>query len=108
MAVTVESSGTQTATLTTDHTLYTFTGAKVTQLLVDTNALVNGETLELWILTKVLTGGTLRQVFYAAYKHIQADPIKISVPVAVTFSAGYHLRQTGGTGRAFDWSVISV
>ena len=47
MAVTIEASGTQTATIDTEHTLATETDAKVYVLLVDTKNMVNGDELEL-------------------------------------------------------------
>ena len=42
MSVTVEGSGTQTATINTEHTLHTNSGAKVLTLLVDTANMANG------------------------------------------------------------------
>lgn len=107
MALTDESHGTQAATLGTDHTLATLAGGKVYALLVDTNALANGETLELWAMTKVLTGGTVREVFHVTFVNAQGSPIKQSLPVLTMWSCEFHLKQTGGTGRSFDWTVVS-
>lgn len=113
MAVTVEASGTQTATVTTEHTLSTETGAKTFVLIVDTSAMVKGDVLELRIKTRVLTGGTDRLVYISPpYAGVQtgdeAGPIKISVPVPSAFSCVFTLKQTLGTGRAYPWAVWSL
>jgi hypothetical protein len=104
----VETSGTQSATVGTEHTLATVTGAKVLVLIVDTANLALGETLELRVKIKVLTAGTVRQAYMAAYQHAQSDPIKFSIPVPSPFSADFTLKQTSGTGRSYDWSVVSI
>ena len=109
MAVTIEASGTQTATLTTEHTLATETDGKVYVLLVDTKNLVNGETLELRVKLKVLTGSTSALVYYATYTNIQTEIVKASIPIpSPGFEAIFTLEQNGGTGRAFEWSVLSI
>lgn len=108
MAITVEASGTQTATISTEHTLAAVTTAAVLTLSVDANAMVNGDVLELRITRKVLSGGTERLLFYAVFSNIQSEPIKCSVPVIAPFGATFTLKQTAGTGRAFPWSVESL
>jgi len=55
--------------------------AKTFVLYVDTNAMVNGDELELRVKMKVLTGSTAREVFFGTYAHVQGDPIKTSIPV---------------------------
>jgi len=70
--------------------------------------MVNGDVLELRVKTRVLTGGTDRLAYMAAYTNVQASPIKISIPVASMFSCAFTLRQTAGTGRNYDWSVVST
>jgi hypothetical protein len=108
MALAVIDSDTQTATLTTEHTLVTDTTGKTYVLCVDTAALVNGETLELRIYTKTLSGGTERLAYMATYVNVQQEPIKYSVPVPADISFKATLEQNGGTGRAFPWSVLSL
>lgn len=105
MAISVKTSGSQTATLTTEHELLATTDAGVYVLSVDTANLVNGETLTLKVKKKVRTGDTVRDCHVAVYKHIQAAPIKISPPIPGPFGATFTLRQDGGTGRAFPWSI---
>lgn len=111
MAVTVEDSGTQTATISTEHTLSTKSTAKVFILLVDTNAMANGDILELRVYTILLSGGTERVAYEATYAHVQVEPTKISIPLPATGQTNglkVTLKQTAGTGRAFPWSLVSV
>ena len=112
MAVTVEASGTQTATLDTEHTLATEAEAKVYVLIVDTGAMVNGDITVLRVKFPVLSGGTSRLVFSATYAHVQADPIKTSIPFCnpgLDATGGtFTLEQTDGTGRAYPWALVSI
>ena len=109
MAVTIENSGTQTAIIDTEHTLDTDADAKVFVLLVDTKAMVLGDILELRGKVKVLTGSTLALVYFATYAHVQEEIVKASVPVTSPgFQMDFTLKQTAGTGRAFEWSVVSI
>ena len=107
MALTQKASGTQTAIIDTEHTLTTITDAGVYQLLVDVNAMVDGDELELRIDIKVLTGSTARTVFYATFAHDQGvdGNVIISPPIPSAFSIAFTLLQDAGTGRAFDWAV---
>src|SRR4030066_540849 len=107
---TVEASGTQTATISTEHTLATVSTAKTLVLLVDVNAMVNADELELRVKTKMLSGGTTRVAYKASYKHAQPadDLIKISIPIPRDQEAVFTLKQVAGTGRAFPWKVMSL
>lgn len=108
MSVTVESSGTQTATISTEHSLATPTGAKVYQLIVDLNNLANGDVLELRVKQKVLSAGTVREFLVGTYANVQTQKIAASIPVTAPQGAEFTLKQTAGTGRAFDWAVVSL
>lgn len=108
MALTSAASGSQTATLTTEHTLATITAAGTYVLSVDAGALANGETLTLRIKTKIRTGDTSRVVYEAAFSHAQGSPNKYSPAVPVIVEGVFTLTQTGGTGRAFPWNVLQL
>ena len=108
MALAVVASGTQTATLTTEHSLAVSTTGKTYVLCVDTAALVNGETLTLRLKTKILSAGTQRLAYEGIFLHVQAEPAKYSVPVPANIEIEATLRQDGGTGRAFPWSLLSI
>lgn len=113
MPVSIPASGSQTATLNTDHTLVTQTaptGGAIYQLRVDTNALANGERVILTLQTKTRTSDTTRTVYRAEFNDIQSDPIKDSPAVAVVATSDLVaiLRQEGGTGRAFPWALYRL
>lgn len=107
MAATQESSGTQTATVTTEHTLATITTDKPFQLIVDIDALAAGEYVEIKVKRKVLSGGTTRTFAGGIYSWLDADvgPIVITPPILSTEEYVVTLKQLNGTGRAFPWAV---
>ncbi len=112
MAVTAQSSGTQTATVTTEHTLLDVSVAGTFTLHVDTINMASLDTLELRIYQMVLTGGTRRVAYYQRFDDAQPadDLIKISVPISNELTdAGalrFTLKQTTGTSRNFPWKVL--
>ena len=108
MAISSAASGTQTATLTTEHTLATVTTPGTYVLNVDTAALVNGETVALRAKVKTLSAGTSRQAYEGYFVHLQQNPSKFSIPVPALIEVVFTLRQDGGTGRAFPWNVIRI
>jgi len=112
MAVTVQGSGTQTATVGTEHTLLDVAVAGTFTLHVDAVNMAAGDVLELRIYQMVLTGGTRRVAYFEDFSGVQPvdDVIKISVPISNELTdAGalrFTLKQTAGTGRAFPWKVL--
>lgn len=102
------SSGTQTATISTEHTLATDTTNHSYVLVVDTGAMVNGDILELRLYTIVLASGTERVAYIATYAHAQGDPQKYSVPVPADISCKATLKQTAGTGRSYPWKLLAL
>ena len=108
MAVAVESSGTQTATIGTEHSLAAPTSAGVRQLVVDLVNLVNGETVELRVKRPALSGGAIGTWQTAVYTHAQPEPIVISVPMPSAVGGTFTLKQTVGTGRNFPWAVETL
>jgi hypothetical protein len=112
MAVTAHASGTQTATVTTEHFLSSPNVAGTFTLHVDTVNMAAGDVLELRIYQMVLTGGTQRVAYFARYDGAQPtdDLIKISVPISNeltdTNALRFSLTQTTGTGRNYPWKVL--
>ncbi len=114
MAVTAQASGTQTATVGTEHQLADTNVAGVFIFEVDTNAMVAGDIVELRVYEMILTSGTSRVVFSHAYYGAQdasADGLqKNSIPVSNELTDAtalrFSLKQTFGTGRAFPWKVL--
>lgn len=108
MSVAVNTSGSQTATVDTEHTLATVTDAGVYILVVDTAAMVAGDELELRIYGKARSSDTERVLRYASFAGPQGMPLKDCVPVVSPHSFKATLKQTAGTGRAFPWAIYNV
>lgn len=110
MSANVVSSGTQTATINTEHTLYDSSGTAGTfQLAVDIANLATGESVELRVYTKVInTSGTYRQAALVTGQAGDPSPASISPPLLCPNGAKFTLKQLSGTGRAFDWAVWSI
>lgn len=108
MSVTSAASGSQTAVITTEHTLATITTPGVFVLVVDTNAMVGGDELELRVYTKAKTGSTSRLAYTATYIHTQGEFVKYSMPVPADVEWKATLKQVAGTGRVFDWNVLAL
>ncbi len=112
MAVTAQGSGTQTATITTEHTLLDVAVAGTFTFHVDLINMASGDTTELRIYQMVLTGGTRRVAYMETFTGVQVadNLIQISVPISNELTdAGalrFTLKQTVGTGRAFPWKVL--
>jgi hypothetical protein len=106
MAVTSVGSGTQTATLDTEHTLDTETTAGTYVLVVDMVNLANGDIVILRIKTKYASGGTSHLAYKAIYANAQEELVKYSIPVPVDTEIIVTLEQTDGTGRDFPWNLL--
>lgn len=109
----VAASGSQTATLDTDHTLASQvapTGGAAYFLRVDTSALAIGETLVLKLQSKARTSDSTVTVYESTHQHEQTEALKVS-PLVI-LEAGNTvvavLRQEGGTGRAFPWALVEA
>jgi hypothetical protein len=103
----VDSSGTQTATINTEHILATPTTNATYVFSVDTVNMANGDLVELRCYDKV-DGTNYRQMWKGTYQHIQINNAKASPPITTTTQAQFTLKQTAGTGRAFPWSIRRI
>lgn len=101
-------SGTQAATLDTEHTLATDTTNHTYVLAVDTGAMVNGDITVLRLKTKVLSGGTSRLAYEAMFANVQARPNKYSPPIPADIEIVATLEQTDGTGRSYPWKLLAI
>jgi len=104
----VKTSGSQTATLTTEHVLATVTTAGTYQLNVDAANLAAGETLTLRLYGKARSTDTERLLYQASFSHAQLAALKSSIPVVSPHHLKVTLEQNGGTGRAFPWAVYEL
>lgn len=104
--------GTQTATVTTEHTLATITTAGRYQLTVNVTNLANGATpdiVEIRQKIKVRSGGSeVEEKLWTIGPGAQSEKVFRTVPIPSPFSVKYTLKQTQGTGRDFEWSVIDL
>lgn len=100
--------GTQSASISTKHQIYTTTIAGVFVLVVDATNMALGDILELYADVGCFSGDAHVQAYFVTYAHNQADPAKLSVPVTAPYGATFHLKQTAGTGRSFKWSVAAL
>lgn len=106
--LTSTASGTQTAVITTEHTLNSPAGPATYLLVVDTTNMANGDVLELRCKSKAKAAGSAIVFCIGSYSNIQADPLKISIPVASVDGGTFTLKQTAGTGRAYDWNLYQI
>ena len=104
---TVISSGTTTSTAA-ETVLASDTANHTYVLAIDTAAMLNGDIIELRLKSVVLSGGSTGLAYYAAYAHVQAEPIKFSVPVPANISISATLKRVAGTDRAYPWSLLSL
>jgi hypothetical protein len=107
MAWAVEASGTQSATVTTEHTLSTPTTVATYVLSVDTVNMVLLDVLELRVYDMV-DATNYRECFKLTYQGPQAQNGKVFPPLAVTTQAKFTLKQTAGTSRNFPWSLRRI
>lgn len=108
MSVAVKTSGSQTATISTEHDLATVTDAGVYTVNVDANALTLGDTLELRVYGKARSSDTERLIFRGTYTGPVGSPLIVSPPVISPHHMRATLKQTAGTGRAFPWAIYNT
>ena len=113
MAIAEHASGTQTATINTEHTLNGTTPETtdgIYQFFVDLDAMVLGDILELRIKEKAISGGTQRTGLTAILAHDPSTDSNLWVSPSLILLHGWDftLKQTAGTGRAFPWSIRKV
>lgn len=101
-------SGTQSATLDTEHTLTTETTADIFVLVVNLTNMVASDITVLRIKTKVLSGGAAVLAFTKTFSGAQTEVVVYSEPVPSAHSIAFSLEQTDGTGRSYEWSVLKV
>ncbi len=102
----VESNGTQTATITTEHTLATWTTAGTRVLVLDLTDMVSGDALEVRLKVKAASGGSALLYSLISLSGAQIEPALVSVPVPIGYGGSCSIKQTAGTGRDFDWHIV--
>lgn len=106
MTLILESSGTQTATVGTKHSLATSTNNGVFTFEVDLSNLASGESVRLTVEGVTLSGGATGLMWPGNLTaplvavRVQSPPVASDVSVTVT------LTQLNGTGRSFPWKLL--
>lgn len=110
MTLAVSSSGSQTAVISTEHSLAAPSTSGVYVLSVDLTNMAAGDVLEVRLKKKVLTGGTIHGGYVVTISDAVSvdDAVLISVPVPGPFGVTATLKQIAGTGRAFDWDLCTL
>lgn len=111
MAITEHANGSQTATINTEHFLGTDpdTTDGVFQFVVETSAMADGDELEIRLYEKIRAAGdTARQIHMWKLRDDQVDDIWFSPTLIFLHGWRFSIKQTAGTGRAFQWSIRKV
>ena len=113
MAISEHASGTRTAG-TPPEAGFTALGTSpdttdgVFQFFIDCANLANGDTIEVQVLEKVLSGSTARIVFESVISNVQDEPVWASPALVLLHGWTLQLKQTAGTARSFDWSQRKI
>lgn len=108
MTIAVVASGTQAASIGTEHSLATSTTGKTYVLAVNLQNLVNGDEVEIILYSKVLSGSTKQVVRRATFSNVPSEPNVYSEPIPANQYIEAALKQTAGTGRNFEWALLSL
>lgn len=108
MALVEITGGSQTATVNTEHTLTTDTTGGTRILAVNLSNMVIGDMVELKLYTKLRAGSAEFVAYSVVFQHNQAEPNVYSVPVPANISIKPTLKQTAGTGKAFEWALLGI
>ena len=104
-------SGTQTATIDTEHTLGTdptLTDGTLV-LMVEMVNMAAADVVVIKFYEKITgTGGAQLGMILGTMAGVQTNDLWFSVPVLNLFGAKFTLEQTDGTGRDFDWSIRAI
>ena len=111
----VESSGTQTTNIGTDHTLDTITTAGTYVLVVNKFplSLADDDELDLSVFTKVLTGSTINtSTDEGLYDRKTFGPndksVVVSIPIESNFEIQFIMNQTAGVTKDLEWSIQKI
>lgn len=105
-------SGTQTASIGTEHFLSSPNAVGDFQLKLDLSNMAAGDILEIRAYEMTITGGTTRPVWFYAFYGVQPDFAQISISewmansLTDTNAVRFSIKQTFGTGRGYAWNVI--
>jgi hypothetical protein len=105
---TLTTNGTQTTTVTTEHTLTTQTGNKFYMAYIDLTNMVAGDTVEIRVSLIIKTAGSHILYYLGTYSGPQINPLVYVPTLPSDISWKLTLKQTLGTSRTYDWRVLEV
>lgn len=105
---TLTTSGTQSATLTTEHVLTTQTGNKFYTAYVDLTNMQSGDTVEIRVSVIVKTAGNHILYWMGSYSGAQSNPLVYIAPLPSDISWKLTIKQVSGTSRDYDWRVFEI
>lgn len=109
MALGTVTSGTQSCTIDTVHTLATETNDGIYVCMWNLTNMAKGDIVRCFVETKVLTGDTAETIFEGVYANdLLSGCIVQSPPIVSMFSLVMKIEQTDGTGRSVPWSLVRV
>jgi hypothetical protein len=109
MAITNVGAGTQSCTVTTEHSLNTETVFGIYQCYWNLTNSVKSDVFRVFVKTKVLTGDTEEIIFQGVYSNdLSASPIVCSPPFVSEFSCSMHIEQEAGTSRNVPWAMFRL
>lgn len=108
-SVTEVASGTQTATISSEHTLGSaLTTADLFVLDVNRTNMAAGDTLTIRAYKKCISAGTLALWDEWSFTGVAAPGKIESVEMHSLYSAEFRIVQTAGTGRSYEWSIAKA
>jgi hypothetical protein len=105
---TLTTSGTQTATVTTEHTLTTQTNNKFYTAYIDLTNMVSGDTVEIRVSLIVKTAGSHILYYLGTYSGAQTNPLVYIASLPSDISWKLTLKQTTGTSRNYDYRIYEI
>lgn len=108
---TQHASGTQSATVGTEHFLGTDpdTTAGVFQFVVELVNMARGDALDIRVYEKATgTGDTARPIATWTLTNQQVDTLWVSPALILLHGWRFSITQTAGTGRSYKWSIRKV
>lgn len=106
--VTVSSTGSQTAVITTEHTLYNPTTSKFFTGYIDLTNMASGDTTEIRVYLIVKSAGSYIQYYVQTYSGAQTNKCVYIPPLPSAYGWKLTLKQTAGTGRIYDFTVYEI
>jgi hypothetical protein len=102
-------SGTQSATLDTEHTLGAAqTDDEVYVGRVNVTNMASGDVLRVRSYVKVVSAGSLALWQDETLSGVQTEKVFDLNPVGSVHSFEFRIEQTDGTGRSYEWSILKV